>query len=481
MIQKVKKFIDRHQLLVRGDKVVVALSGGADSCALLLSLMRLTPNYGISIVAAHFNHGVRGEESNEDEAFCRRLARECGVWFVSENCDQGLRKKGMSDEDFFRRERYRFLDSVAAAQGAQKIALGHHQNDQAETVLINMMRGSGLEGLRGFLPMRDGRYIRPLMNVQRQEIHEYLREAGQSFCQDSTNQSRIHLRNKVRLELIPYLKDHYNPAIEKTLAHMADILRREDEFIRSCVQDAMASMNIKQSSGRVQFSAAAFSDLPSALRFRLIKTLLEDWSADKNGFTLHHVQALVRLATESETGKMIHLPKGLSARRQYDQIWIEKGTTETLPPFEHPVNVPGRIEIPEIEGALMFRIGAKEDVDLSCGNQVFLDMDQIVFPLVARNRRHADWIQPMGMTGRRKIKRMFIDLKIPRRQRDEIILLADKESVVWVDGFCLDNRVKISPVTKRVLILEKQFEKAGDPSKGASTDQKRFELNEILL
>lgn len=467
MIQNVKHFIEKHQLLARGDNVIVALSGGADSCALLLSLLRLAPDYGLSIVAAHFNHGVRGGESNDDEAFCRGMARDLGVGFVSGHCDPSLRKKGMSEEDYYRRERYRFLDSVAEAHGAQKIALGHHQNDQAETVLINMMRGSGLEGLRGFLPMREGRYIRPLMNVTRQEIHSFLREAGQFFCQDSTNQSRIYLRNKVRLELIPYLKDHYNPAIEKKLAHTADILRREDEFIRSCVLDAMASISVKTSSGRVQFSATAFRDLPFAIRFRLIKMLLENLSADKNGFTMHHIQSLVRLATESETGKMISLPKGLSARRQYDQVWIEQGTTETLPPFEYPVRVPGRVEIPEHGRSLTFRIGTKGDVDLSCGNTAFLDMDQIVFPLVVRNRRNADWIRPMGMTGRRKIKRMFIDLKIPRHKRDQMIMLADRESVVWIDGVCLDTRVKISPVTKRVLILETQFERSKDPYDGA--------------
>ncbi|MFO7569184.1 MAG: tRNA lysidine(34) synthetase TilS [Smithellaceae bacterium] len=455
MMLKIRKFIEENRLLARGDKVVVALSGGADSCALLLSLIALEPDYGLSLIAAHFNHGVRAGESDEDEDFCRKMAEKHSLPFFVAACDHRLRRKGMSDEEFYRHERYRFLDSVAKDRGAQKIAMGHHQNDQAETVLMHLLRGSGLEGLRGFLPMREGRYIRPLMNVSRQEIHTFLQGAKVSFREDSSNKNSIYLRNRLRLDLMPYLREHYNPAIESSLAQMAGILRREDEFIHACAIDAMDALGMKRSRGQLHFSAAAFSTLPTALKYRVVKMMLEDLSDDKNGFSFRHIDAVVRLATSGETGKSLSLPMGNHARRQYDQVCIGKEKSQEIRHYEYPVTIPGNIALSGMNTSVTFWTGAKDDVDLS-RNRICLDLDQLVMPLVLRNRREADWIRPLGMSGRKKIKSIFIDRKIPRHQRDDILLLADGESVVWIEGLCISDRVKISPATKRVLVLEKQ-------------------------
>jgi tRNA(Ile)-lysidine synthase len=192
MIEKVYKTIKKYDLLEKGDRVVVALSGGPDSTALLIVLVQIARKLDLTLIVAHFNHGLRGRESNADEKFSRDLARKMGLLFCSGEMDKKGNKKGISPEDFYRRQRYKFLGKVAKDNRANKIALGHHLQDQAETVLLNLLRGSGLEGLKGFLPKRDDKIIRPLIEISRQEIISFLKKSGLSYCQDSSNKSKIH-------------------------------------------------------------------------------------------------------------------------------------------------------------------------------------------------------------------------------------------------------------------------------------------------
>ena len=200
MIKKIKQTIKKYNLLEKGERVIVALSGGPDSTALLTVLAPIAQELDLSLIIAHFNHGLRGAESDEDENFSRDLSEKMGLAFISGKMDQIKGKKGISPEDFYRRQRYDFLNKIFEDYQAQKIALGHNLQDQAETVLLNLLRGSGLEGLKGFLPMRDGKFIRPLIEISRQEIISFLNEAGIPYRQDSSNKNNIYLRNQIRSE-----------------------------------------------------------------------------------------------------------------------------------------------------------------------------------------------------------------------------------------------------------------------------------------
>ncbi|PKN04359.1 MAG: tRNA lysidine(34) synthetase TilS, partial [Deltaproteobacteria bacterium HGW-Deltaproteobacteria-9] len=268
----------------QGDTVVIALSGGADSCALLWCLVRLSDEYGLKLVAAHFNHGLRQEQSDEDEVFCRGLAQKFSVDFLTQKMLDPSIPRGVSPEDYFRRERYCFLDKVATDCKANKIALGHHMQDQAETVLLNVLRGSGLDGLKGFLPMRDRKYIRPLIGVTRQDIIATLKKAGIDFREDSTNSSHVYLRNRLRGELIPMLQKKYNPRIEQNLARMAEIVRRDDDWISGHVNSILTSTRIQYQQNQASFSAEYFKSLHEALGFRLVRALLEGLSPEGRGF-----------------------------------------------------------------------------------------------------------------------------------------------------------------------------------------------------
>ena len=455
MLKKVKQTIKKYTLLEKGERVVVALSGGPDSTALLTVLAPIAQELDLSLIIAHFNHGLRGTESDEDEKFSRDLSEKMGLAFVSGKMDQIKGKKGISPEDFYRRQRYDFLNKIFEDYQAQKIALGHNLQDQAETVLLNLLRGSGLEGLKGFLPMRDGKFIRPLIEISRQEIMSFLNEAGIPYRHDSSNKNKIYLRNQIRSELIPYLKEKFNPKIEENLAQMADILRPEDEFIRQHVAHALKSSFIERQQDLILLKIADINKLHPAIRWRLFKTLLESLSPAKNGFSFIHIKSLDNLAQKCDSGKIIVLPLGIEARREYDNLILErKKVCSKQMKYEYTMNIPGSLYVKERKLTIRSELTTKENVDFSGKNQVYLDLDKIQQPVIIRNRRDGDWFQPLGMQGRQKIKTFFIDHKMPRCERNEIILLVDRLSVIWIENMHLNDRVKITEETKNVLKLD---------------------------
>jgi tRNA(Ile)-lysidine synthase len=455
MLKKVNQTVTKYNLLQEGECVVVALSGGPDSTALLTLLAEIAQKMDLKIVAAHFNHGLRGKESDEDEDCSRNLAEKLGVIFVAGKMGRRKKEKGVSPEDFYRSQRYSFLDKVAKDYQAQKVALGHNRNDQAETVLLNILRGSGLEGLKGFLPIRDGKFIRPLMDVSRQEIISFLKKNKIPYRTDSSNKEKIYLRNKIRKGLIPYIKDKYNPKIEENLAQMAEILRGEDEFMHQCVVKALQSPCVEKNPRMVSLNLVYINKINPAIRLRLLKTILEDLSSGKKGISFIHVKALNDLIQKGESGKRLVFPAGVEARREYDKIVLEKkkkklGKTE----YEYALKIPGSVNIKERGLIVTVQKLLKKKVDISDSNRIYLDLDTIKKPLVIRNRREGDWFHPLGTQGRQKIKNLYINNKISRIRRDEIMLLVDDLSVIWVENMHLSDRVKITPETRNILKLE---------------------------
>jgi tRNA(Ile)-lysidine synthase len=455
MIKKIKQTIEKYNLLDKGDRVIVALSGGPDSTALLVILTQIAEEIGFNLIAAHINHSLRGEESNEDEKYSRELSKKMGVAFVTHKIDKTIADKGVSPEDFYRRQRYSFLNKVAQEHQAQKIALGHNLQDQAETVLLNLLRGSGLEGLKGILPMRDGKYVRPLLAVSRREIISFLNARGIQYRQDSSNESKKYLRNKIRGELIPYIKEKFNPKIEENLAQTAEILRNEDEFIRQYVLEAMDSPYIQRQKNIISLNIAFINKLPQAIRLRFFKFLLESLNPGKNGFSFIHIKSLENLSQMKGSGKRISLPAGIAARREYDNLILErKKVCPQRTEFEYAMKIPGSINVRERNLTIRLQTTNRDYIDGGSENKVYMDLDKISLPLVLRKRRDGDWFQPLGMKGRKKIKTFFIDRKIPRNVRDDIMLIADQISVVWIEKMHLNDRVKITRETKNVLELE---------------------------
>ena len=455
MIEKIIQTIEKYGLLENDERIIVALSGGPDSTALLIVLSQIAPQWGIQLIVAHFNHGLRGKDADNDEICSRKLAKKLGWTYITKKMQIKSTKKGISPEDYYRQQRYKFLEEIARNNHAHKIALGHNLQDQAETVLLHLLRGSGPEGLQGILPLRDGKYIRPLIEITREEIISFLKDTGTSYRKDISNENKLHLRNKIRLDLLPYLRKEFNPKIAETLAQMAEIIREENKYMKECVGNALKSTCIKKKKNIISINIEYLCMLPVAIQRRLLKVLLEDFSPQKNGISFLHINSINHLLRHCESGKKISLPFGIEARREYENLILEKGREITRRTAgEHRIEIPGTIFIEERKLTISFQKIKKDKVDFIIKNKDYFDLDKIQLPLMVRNRREGDWFQPLGTQGRQKLKSFFINHKIPQKKRNEVILLADQQSVIWIENMHLSDRVKLTPETKNILQLE---------------------------
>ena len=428
---KVKKAIEKYFMLNTGDRVGVAVSGGADSVALLKELSVISDEYNLELFVLHLNHGIRGSESDRDEAFVVELAGSMSIPCDTEKISVPELKKNRTGslEDICREERYAFFARMSQKHRLNKIALGHNMNDQAETVIMRFLRGSGIEGLKGFLPVRNGIYIRPLIDSTREEILSFLKERNIRFVTDSSNEENVYLRNRIRNILVPELKASYNTRLEENISRTAEILRLEDDFIRGSIQEIISDWNIER--GTVRIPIHALKQLHPALQWRLIKTVLEDRSPAGNGIGYLHVQSVTDLVENLSPSASVDLPFNLKAQREYDSLiisqkeervshvsrkhFLDKGKNGDV---SYPVKIPGSVHIVETGVKIVFDLIDGEKGHLHSDNAVFMDYHAISFPLVVRNLRVGDRMQPLGMKGRKKISELFIDEKIPKASRN---------------------------------------------------------------
>ncbi len=469
MLKRVRETIEKHEMLQYGDRVGIAVSGGPDSVALLNALITIAPEYGLELSVLHLNHGIRGKASDNDEAFVREEAGSKGLPFRTKSIsvpDIMKRKKG-SLEDISREERYRFFEEIVSGDHLDRIALGHNMDDQAETVIIKFLRGSGMEGLRGMLPVRDRIYIRPLINVARSEIDSFLKKEGIGFVRDESNESTLFLRNRVRNELIPELREQYNNRLVDTINRTASILRAEDDFIGNTVEGILVDWGISRDESETRLEIKKLAALHEALRHRIIKELLEDKTSSKKGIGYRHVRAVLDLAEGENVSGILSLPLNVTVAREYDTIIIDRDEVvrhssggkpvsegEATEGFLYQVKIPSQITVPGADMGFRFKFVESDEINFGLRNAVFIDYNQIVPPIYIRNISEGDRIQPFGMKGTKKLSDIFIDRKIPKRKRGRIPLVADEKSVVWIPGIMLSQRVKITDMTEKVVKAE---------------------------
>ncbi len=471
VLSKVRKTIEEFAMLERGDRVVAAVSGGPDSVALLKALAMIAGEYDFSLMAAHLNHGLRGEESDREEDFVLTLCRGMGIEVVSKKVSLRLiEKRGGSLEDLCRNERYAFLKETAKERGATKIALGHHLHDQAETVLMNFLRGSGAEGLRGMLPVREGMFIRPLLKVFRHEILAFLEKEGLSFVSDSSNVQDFCLRNRIRHHLMPILKEGYNPRLEETLCRTAEIMRLDDEYMDCEAAVLLQRWGIACGKDENAIPIPALLNLHEALRSRVIKMALTWALPSGKGIGFKHVKAVAALAQGRGGCRSVNLPGGITVIREYDLLIVSQkadinensgrrtpvSTEREKGHFCYILEIPGSVDIKESGATITFQFVEKPPSGYLSGKEriVYMDYEALHPPIVLRSVRPGDRFQPLGMAGNKKLKSFFIDEKIPRRLRGSIPILADRHSVLWIAGMRMGERAKITPETRRVLKIE---------------------------
>jgi tRNA(Ile)-lysidine synthase len=423
--------------------------------ALLHALWHLRREWNLALAAAYLDHGLRPEAAAE-KSFVEQAALELGVPFLSERADvRALAgEKHLPLQEAAREARYRFLTKAAGEISAAKIALGHTADDQAESVLMRLLRGSGTRGLSGIPPKREDLIIRPLIDVRRREVESFLLEKGVSFREDASNLSPRFLRNRIRHELLPVLET-YNPRIRQILSATAERFRLEEDFWEGLVREKFPSLLRNREAGSLSLDIPLLAALSAPLRLRVFRRAVETLLGNLRGFGFPHFLAVENLWANPGPNKKIRLPRGIEVSKCYGELFFSRGKEE-LPGFAYAVSGPGILEIPEIGRVMRFSIRERAGAEIFGDNpeKALLEGDAIQFPLIVRSFRPGDRFQPLGMEGRKKIKDFFIDQKIPLNRRRKIPLLVFQGQVLWIGGLRLDHRYRLKPKSRRVLEVE---------------------------
>jgi tRNA(Ile)-lysidine synthase len=456
-IRKAKETIDTHRMLNRGDRVVVGVSGGADSVALLHALLRLQEYYRVEINVAHVNHGLRGAESEREATFVEDMARNLNLPFRGGSFDVCAlaKREQRSHQEAARRVRYTFFTECLKGWGGNKVALGHNANDQAETIVMRLLRGAGIRGLSGIAPVRDGIFIRPLLEVSREEIEGFLKSNHIPYCHDSSNDTTDYLRNRVRKELMPALLK-LNPNLLTTLSHTGSALRAEDQYLEGQSKMLMIRKSSGACCGEVSFPIAWLLELPQALRVRLLRMGFAAVAGGLEHMESSHVRSLAQVLELKKPFKRLQLPQGIVAERRYESLVLKKAEDDPVPFSYRFESLPCRVRIDEIGEEIHFELmGVSEGIDFKKSKLVaYVDYDRVDFPLVIRSLQAGDWFRPFGMEGKKKVKDFLIDEKVVLPLRKRVPLVVFNGRIIWVGGLRADTRAGVTQATRKILRLE---------------------------
>ncbi|MDD4715331.1 MAG: tRNA lysidine(34) synthetase TilS [Oscillospiraceae bacterium] len=441
-MQKAIQLAEEYGMLPRDELVLCAVSGGADSVCLLHLLQALSGSMGFRLAAAHFNHMLRGDASDGDEAFVRSLCLSWGIPFYAGRGDvRKAREKGRGLEETARALRYAFLRRTAQATGASLIATAHTADDNAETILMRLVRGSGLRGLCGIPPRRE-EIVRPLLTTSRSEISAYLKERGLSHREDESNRDPSFTRNRLRQEALPVLRS-LNPRLNETMAAAAASLRADLAFIEGEAEPYAHFIVAEGKSRRI--AANVLKDLPKAVSSRLIRTALHSAGAGLQDVGAAHIAAILDLCKGERPSARISLPGGVTVRRDYGDLLFT--TAPPRPQTFSPalLNYTGETAIPGAPFHIFSSLGKMQDGNLQSGNTFWLKYDIIAAPLQVRPRAPGDRLSLPHRSCSRSLKKLMIDEKVPRHLRELIPVISAGDRVAAVAGFGPDKAFAAAP------------------------------------
>ena len=443
MYQKVKAYVKKWHMLQKEDSVIAGISGGADSVCLLFMLLKLQKELGFALMAVHVNHGIRGAEAERDEAYVKRLCRQWNVRLkvYRENVPAYAKEHGMTEEEAGRDIRRTCFCKVLKEWGGTKIALAHHENDNVETLLWNLCRGTGIRGLGGIAPVNDV-WIRPLLCVKRREIESYLKKRGISYCTDTTNADRRYMRNRIRMDVIPYLEDCVNT---ESVSHMGKTMERMYELEQYILEEVG---KYKESctgwkNGRRIIRQTEYTKIPKALRDNVLHEILCETAGRRKDIEEVHIQMLRDLFTK-QVGKRIDLPYGVTAIRTYEGVRFEK-------------NIPEASYAGDENELFSIRVFDREPGNVTFPEKIYtkwFDYDIIKNTVKIRHRIAGDSIVINRYGGRKKLKQYFTDQKVPQEGRDKIWIAADGDEVLWIVGYRQSQKYQITEKTTKILEIQ---------------------------
>jgi len=482
LVSRLQKVLEKQGLVRAGERIGVAVSGGADSVALLLLLLELRKPLGIVLSVVHFNHRIRGKASDADEKFVANLARKHGLTFHVGRSDVATKAKRDKTnlEDTARRARYEFFAELAEREHLNKVAVAHTADDQAETVLAHILRGTGLAGLGGIHPVA-GRVVRPLLGVRRVELRAYLRSRKQTWREDATNQDIRRMRARIRKKLLPILEKQFQPAIVEHLTTLAELAREDEAFLDALVNDLMrrcvekgtdlakiSTPDLLNFSRKKDFTTESTEDTEKnfALSGRIVRRIVGEVKPRAGQLGAEHVRAVLELAERGENGKCLPLPGGLEVRREHDTLIFRagRGVARTKGGgernFERVVNLDGKstaIRIEELGCVFRFRV---IDWPVDRGQTIetgsVLDLDALRSPLMLRNWRAGDRLQPAGHRGAHKLKRLLSKKSVSGMEREGWPVLTSGGAVAWARGFPVAAEFAVRSGTRAGVVIAEE-------------------------
>lgn len=453
LLEMVRRTVRRYNMIPRNSMVVVGVSGGPDSMALMNVLYELSRELACRLVIAHVDHQLR-EQSAEDAAFVLTAASQIGlqVRTLRANVKQCAEAHGISLEEAGRWTRYAFFEKVREELGAQVIATAHHRDDAVETFFLRLLRGSSLRGLGG-IPPRRGRVVRPLIHSNRGEILKYLHERGIQYVIDQTNLDSQTDRNFIRNRVFPLLRErfpHFTAPLERTML----LIQKEDSFLEEEAKKVYAE-TVTENQANCVGNIVKFQLVPDVLLARILRRMLYRVSDNLVRLKKSHIEACLTLVRSHNPSADLQLPGRIQVRREYDRLLVTRLESLTLSEqFELPVREPGEIDIPNSLWKLALKIVEPSQFDYShsAGERTaWFDADLITFPLVVRSPRPGDRMRPWGMTGTRKLKKLFIEARVPLRERRRFPLVVMGEEILWIPGVRRGVAAGVKGDTRRVL------------------------------
>lgn len=469
-MKRIEKFIQKYHMLTCGDRVIAGVSGGADSVCLFLMLLELREKIGFDLIAVHVHHGLRGEAADQDQQFVEALCEQHRIplEIFRVNLESIAKKRKQSLEEAGRMVRREAFDSVCKKYGGNKIALAHHQNDNAETLLWNLSRGTGLDGLGGIRPV-NGKFIRPLLCMNRKEIEEYLAKRKQSYCIDETNAGTDYTRNKLRHLVLPILEEQVNSAavrhMNETMEQIWELQEYMQEQVEAAYQECVQEHFEKAC--WIQIQQKSFETFPELIKKMVIRKGMEQVGGKKRDLSHKHIDVMMELMNK-QVGRTLDLPYEMHAKRNYEGIRLEKQRTysfgeekkaEIMQECMSELNIPGETILADRNLKLRCKILEKpknlsiKDIPQKIYTKWF-DYGIIKSSLYIRTRQAGDTIVIDEKGHQKKLKNWFVDEKIPKEVRDSQLLLAENNEILWVLGHRMSQAYQVKQSTKWILQIE---------------------------
>jgi len=457
LIDQVLIYIQKNNMLREKENVLVGVSGGPDSIALLHILWVLKDKLKISLHVAHLNHLLRGDDAAADALLVQKFAHDHNLPCTVESIDiRRLQKQtGLCLQEAAREARFSFFERLSRCYQINKVALGHHADDQAETILLNLLRGAGLDGLKGISPVR-GIYVRPLLEVRRHQIEDFCRGNSLPTRLDLSNLKPVYTRNRIRLTLLPLLEREYNPRLVNALVRLGNICREENDFLEQLALEAYRKIAEEKNEGEVILPKLPFLAQPLSVRRRLLRLAWRQISGETKELSYDHVERLLMLQDDPGEGAL-DLPGGVRAKNEAGNVWIFKyRRPRKFPSYEYYLTVPGITSLPGIEQEILAELIPVEQAPpfkMLSPKEALIDYDMVKDPLLVRCRKEGDVFAPLGLGGTMKLKKFLIDQKIPRERRDLLPLVVNGKEIIWVGGLRLAERWKVTEKTTLCLYL----------------------------